>query len=1648
MKKINFKRLLAFVLVLATISVNELPLVAADTLPAEQSENVQDREDPQQEEPSETAMPEGGPPESKEDSAIPKDNFSAPNEDSSEKKDESSEENENSPKDEELPDEEEHDTEDTSDSYEGTYIITIHYFFKDNKTMAARPYIESVPAGEAVSKSIKSPDVMGYQPLVAEQSINITAMDRDMDYDIYYVPKNNTPYTVNHYQENIDRDGYTLTGVGHLSGMTNATVTASPQPYTGFTPPDVMPSAQINHDGSTTLDVYYTRNQYTMHFDTGEGGNYIEPVTAAFDQPLTPPPDPVRPGYRFAGWGSYGFPSRMPIGDIMMKAEWSVEGNVSYTLVYWLESIDENGTYDYVGAVQENAPTESTPVIPQSPPTGIRFPIDETHFTLNEAKTNAKKPDKINGTGSTIVNVYYDRKSYSISFHFNDAKYTLKADGTVYDTSPYVLTAKYGTYIADKWPADAPKLRSGQSGDGAFTGWTSPSLSFSTVQYFLDNIHVTRDNLNAGWSYGTKNMNVTYLFEDLTGGGETADYEQFLNIASGTRQWNAKQFIGFTPLNDVVNIAGSNTAEFHYKRNTYQITFYSSGTIDRNVSGIKYEAPLLEQVYTPPTPASLPGYTFGGWYTSPQAFEGSKYDFTGKIMPAKNLILHAKWVKPAYTVTFHPNNGSADFTQRVILQENAAEPDTPTRPGYQFVGWYKTGSSFRYIFPPVTGDTTLNARWIPVDTVSYDVIYKIGTSENSMEHSRASYTGKTVGTKVTASAIAIPGMLPDAANKTITLTADENHVIFYYAPFTSAVYTVKYLESGTQRQLRPDKQVNTRASEVTENYVSISGYYPDRYQQTLLLSPIEEENVLVFTYTKNSDAVYKVEHYLEQTDGKYHHDASDTETFTAPVGSVQSAAPKTFENYHYNSKISLPKDVVLANNETVLRLYYSLTRYTVKYLADQHGSLQGESVFQDIRHGTPYKTGAPAPVPKPAPGYRFTEWEPALPASDTSVTADAVYTARFALDPEKWSTVSYHPNGGTGTMENDTVLNGTGYKIRPHSFTRANHQFVGWNTAPDANGARFSREDHMTVTGNITLYAEWVPDTQYAVTYIANGGTGHMADPHGFYYRNDPVAVLQNTYVRAGYHFTKWTTKEDGTGTSYGPADTFHITENTALYAQWEKDLSQWVTIQFDKNHPQADGHMVSREVLAANPFAIPERGYELKHHDFHGWNSQKDGGGKSIADKEVFIPEVKFPSQKTITLYAQWKEHKKYTVTYHSNNPLNQTVKDTVSYYEGSMIRLHPSDTFDYPHHTFMYWTRAMPNDDAYIAGESFTIDKDMNFYAQWKTDPEFRVDYKDPYSKDTWSDPNTYNIRPTGSDLVTVKDSMFQRHGYDFAGWDVEFKDRPGVSHAALPGNVLRGVTSDTTLYAQWKPHIYQITYELQGGQVHGANPSEYDIETATFTLMNPERPGYTFLGWSGTDINTTLPSDKVTVVKGSTGDRLYQAHWKKDPAQWSKIIFKTSDPSKGTLAGTQSFEGIKGYPTSQVSRPEYRPKSGFKFLNWDPTMPDIFPDTDLIIFANWEELPIEPPSESVDKPKPKPPVKSVPKTPQGPKTIARPKPKVPATSTPESALNFGTANIARKNTPKTGDNNHVFFWMTLVVFSGGIILALNYKKKNQQI
>lgn len=108
------------------------------------------------------------------------------------------------------------------------------------------------------------------------------------------------------------------------------------------------------------------------------------------------------------------------------------------------------------------------------------------------------------------------------------------------------------------------------------------------------------------------------------------------------------------------------------------------------------------------------GYTFAGWYdavTDTKVSDDAEYTFA----VTENTALVAKFTKDedlevTHTVTLIA--GDTKTTQIAKDGESAAEPETPTNPGHEFLGWFEEGKKVAFDFEqPITGDVTLTARF-------------------------------------------------------------------------------------------------------------------------------------------------------------------------------------------------------------------------------------------------------------------------------------------------------------------------------------------------------------------------------------------------------------------------------------------------------------------------------------------------------------------------------------------------------------------------------------------------------------------------------------------------------------------------------------------------------------------------------------------------------------------------------------------------------------------------------------------------------------------------------------------------------------------------------------------------------------------------
>ncbi|TLG71738.1 hypothetical protein FEZ08_10025 [Culicoidibacter larvae] len=133
--------------------------------------------------------------------------------------------------------------------------------------------------------------------------------------------------------------------------------------------------------------------------------------------------------------------------------------------------------------------------------------------------------------------------------------------------------------------------------------------------------------------------------------------------------------------------ASDMTLHAQYTINSYLITFNNQDTITTEL--LTYDSTITE----PATPTKA-GYTFTGWFT--QASGGTQWNFATDKVPATNVTLYAQFSADNQTITFNVNGGDAASKPANIVQatDSAVNLDAvtvPTKPGYNFIGWFDAG---------------------------------------------------------------------------------------------------------------------------------------------------------------------------------------------------------------------------------------------------------------------------------------------------------------------------------------------------------------------------------------------------------------------------------------------------------------------------------------------------------------------------------------------------------------------------------------------------------------------------------------------------------------------------------------------------------------------------------------------------------------------------------------------------------------------------------------------------------------------------------------------------------------------------------------------------------------------------------------------
>lgn len=441
----------------------------------------------------------------------------------------------------------------------------------------------------------------------------------------------------------------------------------------------------------STGDRTYTANwqviEYTVTLDVS-GGDPLDPITYTVETPVILP-TPTSTGYTFLGWTGEGETTPQPTvvlpkgttGDKAYTANWKV---ITYTI-----ALGANGGED-LAAISYTI--ESDPIkLPTPERKGYEF-RGWVGDDIDGAQTEVIIP-----TGSTGDRTYI--ALWRVIAYFIELR---QSSGDWMQNIPYTVEQEVKLPIP---------TREGYE----FIGWVGEDIIDAQI-----NVTIPRGSTGfrlyaAHWAL----ENYTITLD--TSGGDALDNIRYtaksdpIKLPTPTRV--GYNFVGWTgegittPQTEVIiptGSTGNRTYTANWKVIEYTITLDTNG--GPAVSPIKY---TVEDSFTLPYLLRT-GYEFVGW-----TLDGSG------MIPAMPLIIYhgttgdlrykAEWRLAEYTITMDLNGGSGQEKMVYTMTDEDFELPTPTRNGYEFVGWtgerITTPQTSVKIPKGSTGNKAYTANW-------------------------------------------------------------------------------------------------------------------------------------------------------------------------------------------------------------------------------------------------------------------------------------------------------------------------------------------------------------------------------------------------------------------------------------------------------------------------------------------------------------------------------------------------------------------------------------------------------------------------------------------------------------------------------------------------------------------------------------------------------------------------------------------------------------------------------------------------------------------------------------------------------------------------------------------------------------------------
>lgn len=811
--------------------------------------------------------------------------------------------------------------------------------------------------------------------------------------------------------------------------------------------------AVFTADTVVTADTYVypvTEDCYWVTFNT-TGGSMVgsRSVTKGDTLNLRGVSAPTRTGYSFKGWsttadGANVVTSIAPTADTTLYAVWEGD-NVTYTVVYWGENPNNTATENIpfdtlLGTESKTAKVGTT--VTGSASTANNNTI-KNYFTYHSSDSAVVKADN-----STVINVYYTRRSFSVTFDLGIiGRKSMTIGSNTYSSgwnaTKYVLTAKYEQNIESLWPT-ASNFKSGSN----FSGWSVDGLDGTATS---KRVTMTADLCSSSGKTAKANYDAScldhlyYMFEsfDQTSPANGNERKQYGNVYydksdaysqdanSGGGNWRQKEITGMTASGkhtDVIDSAWFEPTErnvfLYYTRNEYDFIKNNYGTVASEK--VKFGASLADKGGEPARPAGFSeNAVFKGWYEVPvgQITDSTlPYDFTGKTMPASKLTLFAYWVEKPVTLTVQvPTLGgytasNYEVAIGTVISGVDVFKDAEAKiaeAGKTVLKWvYEDGTAVD-VNSAIGSDTTVKAV---LEGEVYNLTYVTGTDaaitdKNSYEYEALAQVKDGSGLK--------------SGDKVFACWTDETGKVYYpgsYVTMTgNKTLTANYVEPSVKVTLTYHSNFDTDQTKTIDAVPNNDKVTVMDYASTGLPSRLgyqvkgwKDANGVeyaagsearldnngsndLYAVWEASDVNYKVEFYYQNTDGTYPDKAKDEDIVTRQGKTdstvfVTAADKANKENGKYvydGNAVNVESGVVTADGSLVLKLYFKLNQasYTVRYLWNGTDEKVAEDDVFDSQTVSETFTANPKPIANCTivPEHDVTKSIPVDPDSDNNV---------------------------------------------------------------------------------------------------------------------------------------------------------------------------------------------------------------------------------------------------------------------------------------------------------------------------------------------------------------------------------------------------------------------------------------------------------------------------------------------------------------------------------------------------------------------------------------------------------------------------------------------------------------------------------------